>query len=124
MAEQKEDLKVWYCFLSSAKESPLRKKKYFCYLFDISLKGVGLLSDSVFNIGSIIYMRINHRALSLKKDLVSKGRVVRICPYGNKFIIGVEFIDISQANKKIIGDFISHYLYERKKRFVSDDTAR
>ena len=124
MAKQKENLKVQYCFLSDVNDPHIRKKKYNCYLFDISLKGVGLLTDYVFNLGSIIYIRINRKALNTKKDLEVVGRVVHTSPYGNKFIMGIEFVNISNRNKNALEDFISGYLYERSHRFIIDDSKR
>ena len=116
MASQKENLKIKYCFLSDIKDSPLRKKKLTCYLFDISLEGIGYLSDTVIKEGSIIFAKINHKALHIKKDIDTIGKVAHITCYGDKYIIGVKFLKISSKDKKSIEKFISGYIYKRSLR--------
>jgi len=116
MTTQKEDLKIKYCFLKDIKDSPLGKKKLTCYLFDISPKGLGLLMDTVILEGSIIFVKINHKALHIKKDIDAVGKVVRLLPYGDKFIIGVEFLNIKNQDRKRIEKFVSSYIYRRTSR--------
>ena len=117
MVNDKEKLRVQYCFLSKIGESPLRKKKLRCYLFDISLMGAGLITDEALERGRIIFLRINRRALDIKKDMSVVGKVVRANPYSNKYLTGVEFIKITNKDKSDIEKFVSSYIYKRKHRF-------
>jgi len=85
--------------------------------FDVSLLGMGLISDYFLPAGLKIALAVSGESFGLKGTMKIKGEV-RHCSYtrDRKYKLGVVFVKLNEEYKKAISNFIKSHEARRKPR--------